>query len=399
MVIVNYSPRGIAAVFVVDYTFFWGSPAECGSFCHCLAVFAQRGLQPSRFSGRRNRRLGLLECPIKERRSHRWLKRSRGNWTRKAFSCGCLGCLAVCFSRLAMRHPTLGRYSFVAADPFDFIEVPADGSDALRVLGDRLRQFSPQYQAEYSVRRSPREVGQRKHSPGLPPFQGAPPACWLRSRAKPGTLPLPTADEFRVPAWPSGCTTSSRPSTTSPAELDHLARIPRARTLAPPAPCREAARRVRGIGSGRGHATAIAAIAARMTRSLPAQYSVARRAGRDEQFLEGRIPAGGPAGDRLHRGRRRVPSEPLAAAAAPPATMPCQLYLALAPLQSGAVRRLLRFGRVSDRQCLAGAIPARCGPRGRDPADQGHAAAHRRSDLDRAAEPSCWPARKIAPKT
>ena len=28
----------------------------------------------------------------------------------------------------ALRHPTLGRYSFVAADPFDYVELPADGT-------------------------------------------------------------------------------------------------------------------------------------------------------------------------------------------------------------------------------------------------------------------------------
>ncbi len=31
----------------------------------------------------------------------------------------------------ARRDPALGRYSFLAADPFDYLEVPADGSDAL----------------------------------------------------------------------------------------------------------------------------------------------------------------------------------------------------------------------------------------------------------------------------
>ena len=105
-----------------------------------------------------------------------------------------------------MRHPTLGRYSFLAADPFDFIEVPADGSDALRVLGERLRQFSPQYQAEYSVRRrAPREVGRQKHSPRLPPFQGGAAGLFSYDLGRSlERLPQPKADEFGVPALAVG---------------------------------------------------------------------------------------------------------------------------------------------------------------------------------------------------
>ena len=37
----------------------------------------------------------------------------------------------VVFFDSAMRHPQLGRYSFVAADPVEWLVVPADGSDAL----------------------------------------------------------------------------------------------------------------------------------------------------------------------------------------------------------------------------------------------------------------------------
>ena len=35
------------------------------------------------------------------------------------------------FCDSAARHPLLGRYSFLAADPFQFIECPANGCDAL----------------------------------------------------------------------------------------------------------------------------------------------------------------------------------------------------------------------------------------------------------------------------
>jgi len=53
-----------------------------------------------------------------------------------------------------LRHEQLGRYSFVCADPFQFIEVPADSSDALTALAQQLSH----YQAA-SVN-------------SLPPFQG-----------------------------------------------------------------------------------------------------------------------------------------------------------------------------------------------------------------------------------
>ena len=54
----------------------------------------------------------------------------------------------------ALRHPRLGRYSFLAADPFDFVQFPADGSDALAALAQRMGQFSA------------------TALPELPPFQG-----------------------------------------------------------------------------------------------------------------------------------------------------------------------------------------------------------------------------------
>jgi para-aminobenzoate synthetase component 1 len=46
----------------------------------------------------------------------------------------------VVFFDSAMRHPTLGRYSFVAADPIEWFEAPADGSDALKDFGLRISE-------------------------------------------------------------------------------------------------------------------------------------------------------------------------------------------------------------------------------------------------------------------
>ena len=87
----------------------------------------------------------------------------------------------------AMVHPTLGRYSFLAADPFDFVQVPADGSDALTMLDSRLKPFAVDRVAD------------------LPPFQGG--AAGLigyglgRSLER---IPTPANDEFDAPALALG---------------------------------------------------------------------------------------------------------------------------------------------------------------------------------------------------
>jgi len=62
----------------------------------------------------------------------------------------------VVFFDSAARDPRLGRYSFVAADPFAWIERSADGSDALAAVETLWKQFAPHAAA----------------LPGLPPFQG-----------------------------------------------------------------------------------------------------------------------------------------------------------------------------------------------------------------------------------
>ena len=96
----------------------------------------------------------------------------------------------------ALRHPTLGRYSYLAADPFAFVRsrrgqitwtageplVPATDADPLRVLHECLARF-----------RTPTV-------PGLPPFQGGAAGlfgydlCHHIER-----LPRPPYDEFVTP--------------------------------------------------------------------------------------------------------------------------------------------------------------------------------------------------------
>lgn len=93
----------------------------------------------------------------------------------------------VVFFDSARRNATLGRYSFLACDPFDYFAIPADGSDGLGELDRRLAPF------------------QTERLAGLPPFQGG--AAGLigydlnRSleRIRPSAI-----DEFGVPALAVG---------------------------------------------------------------------------------------------------------------------------------------------------------------------------------------------------
>jgi para-aminobenzoate synthetase component 1 len=87
----------------------------------------------------------------------------------------------------ALRDPRLGRYSFLTADPFDFFTVPADGTDGLALITNKLAQW------------------QSAHRPVLPPFQGG--AAGLLSYDLSRSLervPAPRIDEFRLPALAMG---------------------------------------------------------------------------------------------------------------------------------------------------------------------------------------------------
>ena len=91
------------------------------------------------------------------------------------------------FCDSAARHPLLGRYSFLAADPFQFIECPANGCDALGALAGQLRALVTDT------------------APDLPPFQGG--AAGLLSYdlgRSLETLPAPGVDEFPTPSLAMG---------------------------------------------------------------------------------------------------------------------------------------------------------------------------------------------------
>lgn len=93
----------------------------------------------------------------------------------------------VLFLDSARRHRKLGRYSFLTCDPFDYFEVPADGSDGLAVLAQRIAPF-----VAHTI-------------PNLPPFQGG--AAGLlgydlnRSLER---IPPPKVDEFQTSALAIG---------------------------------------------------------------------------------------------------------------------------------------------------------------------------------------------------
>jgi para-aminobenzoate synthetase component 1 len=85
----------------------------------------------------------------------------------------------------ARRDATLGRYSFATADPFEFIELPADRHDVdvFAQLQRRLGEFPAQT------------------LPDLPPFQGGAAGLFSYDLSRQlERLPCPRFDEFNVPA-------------------------------------------------------------------------------------------------------------------------------------------------------------------------------------------------------
>jgi para-aminobenzoate synthetase component 1 len=87
----------------------------------------------------------------------------------------------------ARRDAKLGRYSFLTADPFDYFEVLADGSDALAELERRTANF-----------RAPAIEG-------LPPFQGGAAGLFSYDLGRSlERLPSPAIDEFAAPALAIG---------------------------------------------------------------------------------------------------------------------------------------------------------------------------------------------------
>ncbi len=97
----------------------------------------------------------------------------------------------------AMRHPKLGRYSYVAADPVDWITAPADASDALGLLADRMSSIA--------VAKASADSRLDQSLTELPPFRGG----WAglfgyelgRSLEQVSAAAI---DEFKIPALAIG---------------------------------------------------------------------------------------------------------------------------------------------------------------------------------------------------
>jgi para-aminobenzoate synthetase component 1 len=87
----------------------------------------------------------------------------------------------------AMQHETLGRYSYLTADPFDFLRLPADGSDGLQLLAERMKPF------------------QTNTLQQLPGFQGGAAGLFSYDLGRSlEVVPRPRYDEFEFPALAVG---------------------------------------------------------------------------------------------------------------------------------------------------------------------------------------------------
>ncbi|MFM9068499.1 MAG: anthranilate synthase component I family protein [Planctomycetota bacterium] len=95
------------------------------------------------------------------------------------------GCL---FLDSAQVDPELGRYSFVAADPFDWLELPVDAPQPLELLRRQTARYSA------------------PTIPHLPPFQGGLAGLFSYDLGRSyEELPSPRYDEFQMPALAVGC--------------------------------------------------------------------------------------------------------------------------------------------------------------------------------------------------
>jgi para-aminobenzoate synthetase component 1 len=109
------------------------------------------------------------------------------DWTPEALFVRLAGRPHCVFLDSAMRHPHVGRYSFVAADPFEYLELFEDGPDALAELATRLEAF------------------RTCSAPGLPPFQGGAVGVFGYELARQWEqLPKARWNEFGLPVFAVG---------------------------------------------------------------------------------------------------------------------------------------------------------------------------------------------------
>ncbi len=87
----------------------------------------------------------------------------------------------------ALREPTLGRYSFLAADPFELFSLPVGAPQPFEKLREKLQRFTA------------------NTLPGLPPFQGGAAGLFSYDLSRSlERIPAPRFDEFQIPAMVIG---------------------------------------------------------------------------------------------------------------------------------------------------------------------------------------------------
>jgi para-aminobenzoate synthetase component 1 len=111
----------------------------------------------------------------------------------------------VVFFDSAMRHPQLGRYSFVAADPVEWLSAPADGTDALGWLAKSMGRCGLRIaDCGLASGQSNPQSEIRNPKSELPPFQGGWAGMFGYELGR-GLESVPAAiDEFQLPALAVG---------------------------------------------------------------------------------------------------------------------------------------------------------------------------------------------------
>jgi para-aminobenzoate synthetase component 1 len=111
----------------------------------------------------------------------------------------------VVFFDSAMRHSKLGRYSFIAADPVEWLAVPADGSDVLAKLVVRMNDCGLRI-ADCGFKSAINPKSEiRNPKSKLPPFQGGWAGMFGYELARSlETVPAAAIDEFKIPALAIG---------------------------------------------------------------------------------------------------------------------------------------------------------------------------------------------------
>ena len=91
----------------------------------------------------------------------------------------------------AMKHPELGRYSFLSADPYDFLQCQTRGEDAISQVQQKLDELAASTPT--------------LHREDLPPFQGGAAGLFGYDLAYSlEALPAPRNDEFQLPTLAVG---------------------------------------------------------------------------------------------------------------------------------------------------------------------------------------------------